>query len=96
MTLRNFEPNLEADFDGATYERSRDHARLKGQISRIFNVMRDGEWRTVSEIHDITGDPENSIQAQLRNLRKEKFGGYTVEKRRSDSSDALWEYVVRV
>jgi len=32
-------------------------------------------------------DPENSIQAQLRNLRKPEFGRHAVERRRRDQGN---------
>ena len=55
--------------------------------------MIDGEWRTLSEIEFITGDPQASISAQLRHLRKERFGGYLVELRsRGDRENGLFEY----
>ncbi|KKL56177.1 hypothetical protein LCGC14_2247980, partial [marine sediment metagenome] len=36
---------------------------------------------TLCEIEDLTGDPPASISAQLRHLRKERFGAHTVERR---------------
>ena len=82
-----------ADFDGPVYTRRDDHRRLTGQIKRVFLVMRDGHWRTLSEIEDATGDPAASVSAQLRHLRKEKFGAHTVDKRaRGDRQGGLFEY----
>ena len=81
------------DFDGPVYDPEYDHARLTGQILRVYDLMADGAWRTLHEIGDITGDPHASISAQLRHLRKEKFGAFTVEKRpRGDRAVGLWEY----
>ena len=58
-------------FDGAHYKPSVDYYRLARQIERVKAVMGDGQWRSVAQIHDLLPhDPENSIQAQLRNLRK--------------------------
>lgn len=87
---------LGPDFDGETYEPDRDHARLTGQLQRVADVMRDGRWRTYAEIEAVTGDPPQSISARLRDLRKEKFGGFTVERRIRDEarSAGLWEYRV--
>lgn len=67
-------------FDGSDYEPVRDDVRLTGQLLRVFNVMRPGAWRTLAEIERLTGDPAASISAQLRHLRKPRFGGHTVEK----------------
>jgi hypothetical protein len=54
--------------------------------------MRDGQWRTLYEIAKATGDPETSTSAQLRHLRKPRFGGYVVEKRRRTATAGTWEY----
>jgi len=43
--------------------------------------MKDGTWRTLAEISETTGDPPASVSAQLRHLRKPRFGGYTVDRR---------------
>ena len=82
-------------FDGPAYEPEYDHARLTGQILRVWDLMRDGRWRTLQEIADRTGDPPASISAQLRHLRKRRFGEHTVERRSSgDRVVGLWEYRV--
>jgi len=81
-----------ADFDGPCYSPV-DKARLTGQILRVYNLIRDGKWRTLVEIAQATGDPESSVSAQLRHLRKEKFGAYDIEKRaRGNRADGLYEY----
>lgn len=67
-------------FDGSDYEHKRDYERLNNQIGKIFNLMKDGKWRTLSDIAKLTESPESSASAQLRNLRKRKFGGYTINK----------------
>ena len=41
--------------------------------------------------HDVVaGGSEAGISARLRDLRKEKFGGYSIERKRSD--EGLWWY----
>jgi hypothetical protein len=91
MSLFDIEP--EAHFDGADYDPKLDKERLTGQIRRVYDAMKDGRWRTVEQIVDMTGDPANSVQAQLRNLRKERFGSYLVERRRVTAS-GLYEFRV--
>ena len=86
---------LNAKFDGSDYVDSIDRRRLAGQILRVYECMKDSCWRTVNEIHEVTGDPHASISAQLRHLRKAKFGSYTVTKRpRGDRKSGLFEYQV--
>lgn len=83
----------EPHFNGPEYDPELDFARLTGQIKRVFDCMVDGEWRTLSEISIVTGDPEASISAQLRHLRKDRFGGHTViKRRRGNPSFGLFEY----
>ena len=75
------------------YESEYDDVRLTGQILRVVKCMIGGEWRTLDEIARATGDPHASISAQLRHLRKERFGSHVVLKRaRGDRSMGLWEY----
>jgi hypothetical protein len=81
------------DFNGSDYDREHDRPRLARQHERIRDLMRDGQWRTLSEIAVVTGDPAASISAQLRHLRKARFGSWIVAKRsRSDRERGLYEY----
>lgn len=68
------------EFGGATFSPVRDGDRLRAQLARVRRVMADGEWRTLAVIAEETGDPEASVSARLRDLRKAKFGGHTVER----------------
>jgi len=80
--------------DGETYDPDLDHARLTGQNQRVFDLMRDGEWRSLDEISRATGDPSASISARLRDLRKPNFGGHSMEGRRVPGGNGLWVYRV--
>jgi len=89
--------SLGADFDGATYEPQHDKKRLTTQLGRVFNMMSDGEWRTLPEIAKGASAPEASVSARLRDLRKEKFGGFSVERRsKGDRDSGLWEYRLEI
>lgn len=82
-----------ARFNGPAYDPHFDRARLTGQIARIWTAMSDRHWRTLAEIERVTGDPPASISAQLRHLRKDRFGAHTIERRaRGDRAAGLWEY----
>jgi hypothetical protein len=72
-----------------------DHERLAGQMLRVFNLMADGHWRTLREIAEATGDPESSISAQLRHLRKPRFGGHTVERKHEGNGLYFYKLIVR-
>ncbi len=92
--IRRFaEQARETNFNGADYVPIRDNPRLNAQIYRVFCCMIGGEWRTLDEIAKITNDPPASISAQLRHLRKERFGSYRLGRRhRSAESSGLYEY----
>jgi hypothetical protein len=88
------EPDFSStQFNGSDYQPEFDDVRLRGQIARIYQLMKDGEWRTLAEIEIVTGDPPASISAQLRHLRKKRFGSHLVEKRpRGNRLHGLFEY----
>lgn len=67
-------------FDGNTYSHERDSARLGEQMMAVLSVMADGKWRTLAAIASETNAPEASVSARLRDLRKPRFGGYTVNR----------------
>jgi hypothetical protein len=80
----------ELRFNGADYVPDRDDPRLSKQIYRVWNAMYDEKWKTLGEISLLTGDPEASISAQLRHLRKKRFGSHTIERRHI--TNGLYEY----
>ena len=80
-------------FNGADYVPEFDDARLVGQMQRVYDLMIDGRWRTLQQIADATGDPHASVSAQLRHLRKPRFGSFVVERQpRGDRTRGLFEY----
>jgi len=81
-------------FDGETYDHERDSQRLSGQLEVVFNLVKDGKWRTLKEISQESGYPESSVSARLRDLRKVRFGSYVVEKEYVDNG--LYKYRVVV
>lgn len=91
MTTPAYSPH----FNGPAYEPSRDFRRLTRQHDRVREAMLDGRWRSLPEIEMLTGDPPASISAQLRHLRKMRFGSYLVERRLRGCSAGLYEYRVQ-
>lgn len=80
-------------FDGVTYEKAHDFARLSSQLERVQALMIDGQWRTLEEISTKVGGTIPSLSARLRDLRKNKFGGFTILRRRRDElKRGLHEY----
>lgn len=90
------------EFSGPEYRPGPDQSRLTTQHGRIRDLVLDGRWRTLPEIcvalkhlYPWQNFPENSVQAQLRHLRKQRFGSHVVEKRRTgDESLGLYEWRV--
>jgi hypothetical protein len=82
-------------FDGPAYDHARDSARLTAQQQRIFELMKDGKWRTIRHIALEVNAPENSVSAQLRHLRKPRFGSHTVERRHEGGGLYSYRLIVR-
>lgn len=61
------------DFDGATYEPTQDKDRLSNALGRVYELLRDGRWRTLREIACYANCSESGASARIRDLRKEKF-----------------------
>jgi hypothetical protein len=83
-------------FAGADYDAARDHSRLTTQVERIRGIAIDGKWRTVQRLceelrkkYPGSHFPENSVQAQLRNLKKI---GYRLNKHNVLKHGYLCEY----
>ena len=81
-------------FDGSTFDPVQDGQRLRGQLQAVTRLMSDGHWRSLSQIADGANCSEASASARLRDLRKLKFGGYTVERQRLNDGSGLHFYRV--
>lgn len=82
-----------SNFDGATYNPALDKDRLKKQLGRVFEQMSGGEWLTLEELSRATRASEASVSARIRDLRKERFGGHRIERRRRGTPEGgLFEY----
>jgi hypothetical protein len=77
----DFSPQPLPRFDGADVTAS-DMPRLWKGLQAVKAFLSDGQWHTVAEIARVTQQPENSAQANCRNLRKEKFGAHDVQRKR--------------
>jgi hypothetical protein len=84
----------EVMFDGDTFVQEADGVRLAGQLERVRGLMIDLKWRTLGEIAAAIGaGSEAAVSARLRDLRKQKFGGHVVNRRRrGEAKRGLFEY----
>jgi biotin operon repressor len=81
------------DFDGASFERRVDGDRLRKQLNEVLKYLLAHEgWHTLAALHEALGYPEASISARLRDLRKPKFGGYEIARRRAYAGSGTWQY----
>ncbi len=87
---RGHQPTRRGSFGGSTYSEPRDGKRLNRQAQVVFDVIKDGNWHTLRSISEATNEPEASISARLRDLRKPDWGGYDVK--REFVSRGLWKY----
>lgn len=95
-------PNHLQHFNGSDYIPKFDQSRLKGQMKRLYDLMIEGGWFTLSELeselnrkHPGHNHPAASLSAQMRHLRKERFGSHIVEKRcRGERANGLFEYLL--
>ncbi len=80
---------------GPAYDKEIDGKRITKQHETIRDCMiKSGTWWTLSQLRKFLQYPEASISAQLRHLRKPRFGSYRVDKRRRVSDKGTWEYKV--
>lgn len=83
-------PSATPDFDGETYDRERDHTRLSSALERVKAILSDGQWHSIAEVADRANISPAATSARFRDLRKEKFGGHTVERR--NLGGGFWQY----
>jgi hypothetical protein len=80
---------------GPAFDERQDGRRIRTQLEQIRDHMLGRrEWASLHEIALATGYPEASVSAQLRHLRKPKFGGFDVRRRRRTWGKGTNEYRV--
>lgn len=92
------EDYIATQIGGVTYDPEKDGERLGAQMIRVLEAMIDGKWRSLREIASLTDDPEASISARLRDVRK-LWGEDAMESRRVPGADpkrGCWQYKINV
>lgn len=79
-------------FDGPELTQA-DHLRLTGQLARIYALMEGGAWWTLRCLAVAAEAPESSCSAQIRNLRKSRFGGHAIERKHLGSGLYVYRMV---
>jgi hypothetical protein len=80
--------------------------RMNSQLHATLEEMKaadaNGRWLTVPELAGRVQlrmgklISETGLSARIRDLRKEKHGGHTVDKRQRGGRGNLWEFRLRV
>jgi hypothetical protein len=81
-------------FDGKTVTK-KDEGRLNVQLDKVRRAMFSGAWKTLEELEREVEAPQASISARMRDLRKVKFGAYTIDRRKKAGCKATYEYRLR-
>lgn len=68
-----------------------DRRRLGKQLLLVKGVMSDGAWRTLAELEALTGAPQASVSARIRDLRA---SGLEVLRERVAPGSGQWRYRV--
>ncbi len=85
--------NSSPGYDGATYVEALDHGRLKTSHDRIYELMRDGRWRTLRQIAVGGKCSEAAASARMRDFRKARFREfYGVRGMESQRQSGSWLY----
>jgi hypothetical protein len=53
----------------------------KTQLELVHELMLSGNWFTIEDVAARTGASLPGASARIRDLRKPRFGGYTIERR---------------
>lgn len=83
---------LQPIFDGPGIEPC-DLKPLAGQLLAVYDLMLDGEYRSLRTIADAIGcASEAGVSARLRDLRKARNGAHTIVRRRIEQERRTYEY----
>lgn len=55
-------------------------SRIARQREVIWKFMRHGHQLTLAELEKLSGYPQASISARIRDFRKPEFGGHTIDR----------------
>jgi len=97
ITFEDYVSNIPKAARGETCE-AQDTPRLNEQAMRIYSAMRDLRPWTLREISNQTGDPEASVSARIREIRKylQAGGKGTIIRERVEGGNGVHTYVMRL
>jgi hypothetical protein len=66
----------------------------KGKLAKLLKVLSDGRWHSPLELCELTGISPLSITARLRDLRKDDYGGHTIETKETQPGLVLYRLLL--
>lgn len=66
--------------------------RRKGVRPLIYEALRWGRAYTIEELSEMTETSQTSVSAQLRDMRKPKYGGHNIRRRARTEDPLTYEY----
>lgn len=72
-------------------EKQQEWRHTGKQQHDVYNVMKDQQWHSLEDVYSKVGGRQTSVSACIRNLRKEAYGGFIVERARENG-----EYLYRL
>ena len=100
MQLKMFDDDDDDDepsepkFEGSTYDARYDGKRLRTNLDRVYQILKDGSPRTLEDIASLAGCSEAGASARIRDFRKDKWRKfYKVQAVNSERiRGGLWVY----
>jgi len=80
-----------AFFDGPDVNEE-DEDRLTHQLGRVRSAMKNFGWWTLDELAFACRATPQGVSARVRDLRKARFGGLTVDRRRHPTKKGVFQY----
>ena len=82
-------------FNGKNYEPLvAGYSKLTGKTLEVYELMKDGKFRTLADIEKATKIMQTTISATLRHLRKQKYGAHKLNKRRSIGKQYEYQLII--
>lgn len=78
-------------FDGPDIDPT-DVPRLATQLERVRAALSDGLWHTLDGLAREANCTTQSASARVRDLRKHRFGGHTIERQRVRGAPGVFVY----
>ncbi len=76
--------------------RAYDIVPQKKRNEAVWDVMSDGGWHTIGEVSERTGFEASSVSSQIRDYRKQEYGSFIVERRKTGFMGLMGAYEYRI